>query len=320
MNLKNNILEDCIFTIAFGNMIKLKSWISEGSSLLSKHKVLYSKKGLRRRVYLTWERYKNFIIDMDGVIYRGKQPLPGSAEFFQFLRERNAKIAFFSNNSMMTKLQYIDKLRNMNIFAKEDEIFSSSSITAYHISKEHPKSKVFCIGEDGIREELQKNGIDIITNANEEQADFVVVGLDRQFNYLKLTQAMRCILNGAKLFGTNPDLTFPLEDNKLIPGCGALIASLEVCTGTKARILGKPYPESIQYLLEKTGFEVTETILIGDRLQTDIALAKQYQIFSILVLTGVHQGEDVKKTGIIPDMIVENLIELKKIMLMKVET
>jgi len=132
-------------------MIKLKSWISEWSSLLSYHRVLYSKKGLRRRVYLTWERYKNFIVDMDGVIYRGKYPLPGSDDFFRFLRERKSKIAFFSNNSTITKDQYVDKLKKMDIYAIKDEIISSSSITAYYVAKENPQSKVFCIGEEGIR-------------------------------------------------------------------------------------------------------------------------------------------------------------------------
>jgi 4-nitrophenyl phosphatase len=300
-------------------MIKLKSWISEWSSLLSYHRVLYSKKGLRRRVYLTWERYKNFIVDMDGVIYRGKYPLPGSDDFFRFLRERKSKIAFFSNNSTITKDQYVDKLKKMDIYAIKDEIISSSSITAYYIAKENPQSKVFCIGEEGIRDELKKNGIKIIDDSSREKVDLVIVGMDRHFNFDKLTKAMRHVLNGAQLYGTNPDLTYPMEDG-LIPGCGAILASIEACTDTKAKVFGKPRPESIQFLLEMTGFSIGDTILIGDRLDTDIVLAKQQNIFSILVLTGVHQGEDVKKTGIIPDMIVENLIELKKIMLMKGET
>ncbi|NLJ48855.1 MAG: HAD-IIA family hydrolase [Candidatus Atribacteria bacterium] len=269
-------------------------------------------------MYLTWERYKNFIIDMDGVIYRGKHPLPGSAEFFHFLRERKSRIAFFSNNSTITKDQYIDKLKKMNIDATKDEIISSSSITAYYVAKENPQSKVFCIGEEGIRDELKRKGIQIVDDSSNEDVDLVIVGMDRQFNYDKLTKAMRCILKGARLYGTNPDLTYPMEDG-LIPGCGALLASIEACTEAKAKVFGKPRPESIQFLMEMTGFTVGDTILIGDRLDTDIVLAKQQNIFSILVLTGVHQGEDVKKTGIIPDMIVENLIELKKIMLMKGE-
>ncbi|WP_218112011.1 HAD-IIA family hydrolase [Atribacter laminatus] len=267
---------------------------------------------------MTWERYKNFIVDMDGVIYRGKHPLPGSDDFFRFLRERKSKIAFFSNNSTITKGQYVDKLKKMNIYASEDEIISSSSITAYYVARENPQSQVYCIGEAGIRDELQKNGIKMIDDSSNENIHFVIVGMDRQFNYEKLTKAMRYVLNGAQLYGTNPDLTYPMEDG-LIPGCGAILASIEACTGTKAKVFGKPQPESIQFLLEMTGFSVEDTILIGDRLDTDIVLAKQQNIFSILVLTGVHQGEDVKKTGIVPDMIVENLIELKKIMLMKGE-
>ena len=269
-------------------------------------------------MYFAWEKYKNFIVDMDGVIYRGKQPLPGSADFFRFLRERDSRIAFFSNNSTITKKQYIEKLRNMDIYAVENEIISSSSITAYYIGRENPQSRVFCIGEEGIHDELRKHGIEIITDPFEDRVDSVVVGLDRQFNFDKLTYAMRFLLKGAQFYGTNPDLTYPLEDG-LIPGCGALLASIEACSGTKARVFGKPCPESIQFLLEMTGFDVADTMLIGDRLDTDIILAKRQRIFSILVLTGVHQGEDVKKIGIIPDVIVENLIELKKLMLMKVE-
>ncbi len=270
-------------------------------------------------MHFAWEKYKNFIVDMDGVIYRGNQPLPGSADFFRFLRNRHSRIAFFSNNSTITKKQYVEKLHNMDIIAREDEIISSSSITAYYIGKEKPQATVYCIGEEGIRDELRKNGAQIIADPASHQVNYVVVGLDRKFDYDKLTKAMWSLLKGAKFYGTNPDLTYPLEDS-LIPGCGALLASIEACTGVKPRVFGKPCPESIHFLLEMTGFHEKETIFIGDRLDTDIELAKRQGIFSILVLTGVHQGEDVKRTGITPDVIVENLVELKKLMLMRVES
>ena len=144
--------------------------------------------------------------------------------FFAFFGNENQKLPF-SNNSTITKDQYVDKLK-MDIYAIKDEIISSSSITAYYIAKENPQSKVFCIGEEGIRDELKKNGIKIIDDSSREKVDLVIVGMDRHFNFDKLTKAMRHVLNGAQLYGTNPDLTYPMEDG-LIPGCGAILATLK---------------------------------------------------------------------------------------------
>ncbi|MCX6090218.1 MAG: HAD-IIA family hydrolase, partial [Candidatus Atribacteria bacterium] len=214
---------------------------------------------------IDWDQVTNFIIDMDGVIYRGKQPIPGSREFILFLRERKAKIAFFSNNSTITSDQFIQKLTGMDIIATKNEFVSSGFITAYNIQKENSSARVFCIGEAGIREELQKAGIRMVDDPPDDRVDYVVVGLDHQFNYAKMAKAMRCILNGARFLGTNPDLTFPLEDG-LTPGCGALLASIEACTGVRPRIMGKPHPESIRFLLEITGFQRENSIFIGDRI------------------------------------------------------
>jgi 4-nitrophenyl phosphatase len=143
------------------------------------------------------------------------------------------------------------------------------------------------------------------------KVDGVVVGMDRQFDFKKMSNAMRCILNGASFYGTNPDPSFPAEDG-LMTGCGAILDSIKVSSGAKPRIFGKPYPESLQFLLEITGFEKEETVIIGDRLDTDIKLAKAFGVFSILVLTGVSKREDLSRFDVQPDMVVENLSILEE--------
>lgn len=257
-------------------------------------------------------RYKNFIIDMDGVIYRGNTPLPHSAEFINFLREIDAKVVFFSNNSTLSRKQYVEKLSNMGIKAREEEIVSSGLITAYCLSKENPGAFLYVIGEEGLREELGQRGMNLV-EVPPYQVDGVVVGMDRQFNFKKMSNAMRCILNGASFYGTNPDPSFPTEDG-FMPGCGAILASIEVSSGVKPRVFGKPYPESLQFLLEITGFEKEETVIVGDRLDTDIKLAEDFGLFSILVLTGVSKKEDLAHFSARPDMVVENLGVLKELL------
>ncbi len=257
-------------------------------------------------------RYENFIIDMDGVIYRENTPLPHSAEFINFLRERDVKVIFFSNNSTLSRKQYIEKLSNMGIKAREEEIVSSGLITAYCLSKESPGASLYVVGEEGLREELYQREMNLV-EVPPYQVDGVVVGMDRQFNFKKMSNAMRCILNGASFYGTNPDPSFPTEDG-LMPGCGAILASIEVSSGVKPRIFGKPYPESLQFLLEISGFEKEKTVMIGDRLDTDIKLAKDFGLFSILVLTGVSKKEDVDRFSVQPDMVVENLGVLKELL------
>ena len=182
---------------------------------------------------------------------------------------------------------------------------SSGLITAYCLSKENPGASLYVIGEEGLREELYQREMNLV-EVPPYQVDGVVVGMDRQFNFKKMSNAMRCILNGASFYGTNPDPSFPTEDG-LMPGCGAILASIEVSSGVKPRIFGKPYPESLQFLLEISGFEKEKTVMIGDRLDTDIKLAKDFGLFSILVLTGVSKKEDVDRFSVQPDMVVENL-------------
>lgn len=259
------------------------------------------------------EKYRNLIIDMDGVLYRGNKPLPGSGDFISFWRARGGKVAFFSNNSTLTKSQYVEKLKNMGIPAQEEEIIHSALITGYCLQQEIGTGKVYLIGEAGIREELVKRGFQIEDDPSDYKVESVVVGMDRSFTFKKMSNALRCILNGAFFFGTNPDTTFPSEDG-LLPGCGAILASIQACSQVNPRIFGKPNPESLKVLLEFTGFNPGETILVGDRLDTDIKLGQDFSLFSVLVLTGITQADELDKSPISPDLVVENLVALKNLM------
>ncbi|MGQ9472885.1 MAG: HAD-IIA family hydrolase, partial [Candidatus Caldatribacteriaceae bacterium] len=140
-----------------------------------------------------------------------------------------------------------------------------------------------------------------------------VVGLDRKFNFRKMSRALDYIRGGAQFIGTNPDPTYP-TDKGLLPGAGAIIASLEVASGKKAHIFGKPSPFILEFLLRARGFRKEETFMVGDRLDTDIALGKNEKIFSVLVLTGIASLKDVKNSPVKPDMVVENLFELQRLL------
>lgn len=258
----------------------------------------------------TGKTFSNFVLDMDGVLYRGGAPLPGARELLFALRQHGCGVAFMSNNSAPTRRQYLQKLHRMGIEAREGEIIPSSLIAASYLRRKGGSFRLFVIGEAGLREELALANMSIIeTPLQQEGVDYVVVGMDREFSYQKMRTAMRYILGGAGFIGTNPDISFP-EETGLSPGAGALIAGIEKATGVPPIILGKPYPEALKLLLALTGFHRETTVMVGDRLDTDIVMAREAGMFSVLVLTGVTQKEFFNDDILGPDMIVHDLWEL----------
>ncbi len=256
--------------------------------------------------------FMNYIMDMDGVLYRGGEPLPGAKEFLFELRKRGYNVVFMSNNSAPTRWQYIEKLRGMGIEASEKEIITSSLIAASYLKQKCSSARLFVIGEEGLREELARANLEIIDDPSQlHGVDYVVVGMDREFTYYKMRIAMRCILDGAGFIGTNPDPSFP-EESGLAPGAGALIAAIEKASGVTPRILGKPCKEALELLLAITGFQRDTTMVVGDRLDTDIAMARDAGMFSVLVLTGVTQENFIGNNINGPDSIVGNLWELQE--------
>ncbi|MFX1366358.1 MAG: HAD-IIA family hydrolase [Promethearchaeota archaeon] len=266
------------------------------------------------------------IFDLDGVIYRGETLIPPADKIINELKEHSIKVVYNSNNSTATRQTYVERLNKFNINSKPSDFYTSASITSAEISKLKKNAKIFVIGERGLREELQSYGHKVITEPlNIEEIDFVIVGLDRDFNYHKLAIAQKCILEGkAKFYATNTDSTLPVAHG-LKPGSGAMVNALITCTNTNpVRVFGKPEPHGIKMILHETQISAENACIFGDKLNTDILAGNRAGIITIAVLTGVtSQGmiEDLKFKSInsenfdkdlIPDLVIKDLSEIFK--------
>jgi len=257
------------------------------------------------------------IFDLDGVIYRGTDLIPNVDKNIQRLKDQSIKIAYNSNNSTSTRQMYAELLKKFNISSKPSDFYTSASITSEEITRIKPNSNIFVIGEIGLREELKAKGHKIISSESEySRVDFVIVGLDREFNYHDLAIAQRCLLEGKALFyATNDDATLPIK-NRILPGAGVMVKALEVCTGIKPiSIFGKPQPTGIKLILQKNNISPKQALMFGDRLNTDIIAGNRAGVTTVLVLTGVTSSkmmEEIKKDpeidrDLLPNMIIENL-------------
>jgi len=253
------------------------------------------------------------IFDMDGVIYRGSQPVEGSREVIKYLKEKGIPFVFLTNNSTKTPRMYREKLLSMGIDVPEERIVTSGLATRLYMAKHLKPGKIFVIGGEGLREEMEKLGWGIVCleecrGGKWKEIEHVVVGLDPGLTYEKLKYGTLAIRSGASFIGTNPDTTYPAEEG-LYPGAGAIIASLKASTDREPLIIGKPNEPVYEIVREKLG-PVDEIWMVGDRLDTDIAFAKRFGMKAIMVLTGVSTLEDVERSGVKPDLVLPSVREL----------
>ena len=256
------------------------------------------------------------IIDMDGVLWHGDQPMPGLAEFFQTLRDQQIRFILATNNASLTQGQYVSKLAQMGVQVNPDEILTSSMATALYLCKHNipAKTRVFVIGEDGATLPLIECGFTItgLYELNDDKenpnkgADIVVCGKDKNLTWDKLATATLNIRAGAKFIGTNADTTLPTERG-LTHGNGAILAAIEAATGIKATIIGKPEPIIYQQALALLNVDPAQTVAIGDRLETDILGAVNTGIRSLMVLSGVSCEEDFKTTDYRPTWVMQDI-------------
>jgi len=249
---------------------------------------------------------ENLIIDMDGVLYRGDETLPGAKEFFTFLRERPIGFILATNNSTRTAQQYVDKLARMGVEVTLSEILTSSQATAMYLETlAPPRTKVYVIGEEGLETAVRERGYII----SRDGAEFVVVGMDRRLTYEKLKVATLLIRKGARFIGSNPDKTLPTEEG-FIPGAGAMLAALEASTGVAPTIIGKPERSIFELALAKLGSSKENTAIVGDRLDTDVLGGHNAGLTTILVLSGATTRQDVDDAPIQPDLVFEDIRHL----------
>lgn len=250
---------------------------------------------------------KAVVSDMDGVLWRGMQPLAGLVPFFDFMRDQQLPFVLATNNSGRHPDNYVQKLAGMDVHGiKPQHIVSSGTATVDYL-KAHfsTATPLFVIGNEGLFQMLDEAGFTI----DAEAAQIVVIGVDFDFTYEKARTATLLIRAGAQFIGTNPDLTFPAPEG-LVPGAGSVIKMIEVATDVRPTMIGKPEAAMFEVALERLGTAPHETLMIGDRLNTDIEGAAAVGLQTAMVLTGVSQREEVATSPVEPNYIFEGLIDL----------
>lgn len=246
---------------------------------------------------------------MDGVLYRGSALIPRADEFINTLRERNIPFRLLTNNSQRARRDVVAKLTRMGIDVEDEHIFTSAMATARFLAEQKPGGTAFVIGEGGLLTAMHQYGYAIV----DHDPDYVVVGEGRTFNLELVEQAVRMILQGAKLIATNLDPNCPVQ-NGLRPGCGAMVAMLEIATGVKAFSVGKPSPVMMRAARKELGLATAETTMIGDTMETDILGGVQLGFQTVLVLSGGTSRADLLKYAYRPELVVESLGELADIL------
>lgn len=243
---------------------------------------------------------------MDGVLWRDDQPIGDLPAIFDKIDRLGFQVSLVTNNASRTTDQYVDKLRKFGVDLPPRKIINSAQAAAYYMSKRHPQGgNVYVIGEDALSDSLRKEGFD----NSPEEALAVVVALDRHLNYEKLRQATLLIRSGVPFIATNPDRTFPTPEG-LVPGTGAILAALEAASEKSPLIVGKPAPEMYQFAMQRLGALPETTLVVGDRLETDIVGAQKIGCRTALVLSGVTSSKRAKVWKPAPDWVGPDLTTL----------
>jgi NagD protein len=247
-----------------------------------------------------------YLIDMDGVIYRGSELIPGAERFIHELRTNNIPFLFLTNNSQRNHRDVATKLQRQGIDVEEEHVFTCAMATARFLARQKPNGTAFVIGEGGLLTALHSNGYAVV----DKDPDYVIVGEGRTLNFEMVEAALGMILGGAKLVATNLDPNCPTQHGTR-PGCGALVALLETAAGVKAFGLGKPSPVMLRAARKELGLATDQTIVIGDTMETDILGGVQLGFKTILVLSGGTRREDLGRYAYRPDKVVESIAELE---------
>jgi 4-nitrophenyl phosphatase len=253
---------------------------------------------------------RTLLIDGDGVLYRGDEPIRGINHFFDILHEREIAWGLITNNATKTPEHYVEKLAGYGVDASVEHIFTSATVTADYLRTTYPaESPVYVIGEIGVQQAIRDAGYKIYSGEDypPEPVVAVVAGLDRMLTYMKLRIATLLIRRlDIPLIATNPDKTFPAKEG-IVPGAGATIAALEAATGRDALVIGKPSPTMYKVAMDQLGGKLETTAMLGDRFDTDIAGAKFLGMGTILVLSGVTTRAEAEASEIGADLILEDI-------------
>jgi len=246
-----------------------------------------------------------FIIDMDGVIYHGNLLLPGVTEFLAWLENSGKRYLFLTNSPERTPRELHEKMARLGINVGEDHFYTSALATASFLSNQKPNGSAYIIGDAGLIHAMYSVGYTV----NNVNPDYVVVGDTHSYNFENIQMAVNLVLKGAKLIGTNPDISGPIE-NGITPSTKALIAPIEIASGKKAYYVGKPNPLMMRIALKRLGIKREETIVIGDRMDTDVICGLESEIDTLLVLSGITDRKGIDQFPYRPHYILNGVRDI----------
>lgn len=246
-----------------------------------------------------------YLIDMDGVLYRGSELIAGATQFIVDLTARDIPFRFLTNNSQRSRRDVATKLQRLGFKVGPEHVFTCAMATARFLAQQKPKGTAFVIGESGLVTALHENGYAIV----DRDPDYVVVGEGRTLNFEMAEAALQMVLGGAKLIATNLDPNCPTEKGSR-PGCGSIVAMLETASGVRAFSVGKPSPYMLRAARKEIGLTTDQTIVIGDTMETDILGGVQLGFHTVLVLSGGTREDDLRRYPYRPDVIVNSIADL----------
>ncbi len=249
---------------------------------------------------------KAYIFDMDGVLMKGAAPIPGAPEFIQEVKKAGIPFLVLTNNSMYTPRDLEARLQTAGFEIPEASIFTSALATAAFLDDQRPRSSAFVIGEAGLTTALHEIGY-VLT---EHDPEYVVLGETKTYSIERLTIALRLVANGARFIATNRDVSGPAEEG-LVPACGAIAAMITAATGVEPLFVGKPNPLMMRAALRQLGEHSGDTIMVGDRMDTDIIAGIEAGMETILVLTGVTEREEVNRYPYRPTHVIDSILDWK---------
>ncbi|MFO1094053.1 MAG: HAD-IIA family hydrolase [Planctomycetaceae bacterium] len=255
---------------------------------------------------------RGVLFDMDGVIYVGARPLPGVQDAIDYLTSTGRAFLFVTNNASKTSEQFVERLAEMDIHVRPDQVLGSAEATASWLARqvaEHswPRGPVIVVGQDGLKVALQKNGFELTTDP--DAATYAVAGINFQLTYEELANATLAIRRGARFIGTNSDASYPSERGPL-PGAGSILALLATATGQQPLVIGKPNRGMYELAMARLNLTAGQTLMVGDRYETDISGAIPLGLWTAGILTGISSRAEFERANPPPDLIVENLPDL----------
>ncbi|NEW09757.1 HAD-IIA family hydrolase [Paenibacillus sp. SYP-B3998] len=252
--------------------------------------------------------FQGYLFDLDGTVYAGNKILPGVLSTLNKLREQGKMVLFVTNTTIHTRDGVRDRLQQLGVPCSEDDILTALCVSRMYCQEHLPKAKVLMIGEQAMKSELENYGVE--TTEDALSATHVLVGLDRQFTYERLTLGMNALRNGARLLAANPDPFCPLEDGA-IPDTWSLVKALETASLQPVfKVIGKPSDYYAQKALDKLDAAPEACLMVGDRVSTDICFGNANGMYSALVLTGADSRKDIMLQGIEPDYVLASLSEI----------